>query len=255
MHKSFKLNLSGFILNDNINISESFDNTNLQILIVNDEFSKNRLDPNHLYNKTCQKGEGELCKDCLYEKNDIFKCSKCNKGFYLPKDIIYPTKCKICSIENCEECYDNNICNKCKSGFELNNDKKKCNSIPPSIINSIPIPTTIENIPIKLITTIPKIIIIDNSTTLIPRTIPKKTISISTFPTTQITTIPITKKSTNPITIITVIPTTTFSNHKIINSTIPVNKIANISINKITSFPIKITTSIHNDYNLSNIII
>ena len=126
----FKIDLSGFILNDNIDITKAFDNTNLQILILNDESSKNKLDPNHLYNnKTCQKGEGQLCKNCLYENNDLFKCSECNEGFYLPKDIIYPTKCKICMIENCRECFNNNVCNKCNSGYKLYNNGQQCNII------------------------------------------------------------------------------------------------------------------------------
>ena len=97
---------------------------------MNDESSKNKLDPSHLYNnKICEKGEGELCKNCSYENNDIFRCLECNKGFYLPRYIIYPTKCKICWIENCEECYNNNICIECKSGYKLTNDGRNCHNI------------------------------------------------------------------------------------------------------------------------------
>ena len=110
------INLSGFVLNDNIDINGAFDNTNLQKLILNEESSKNILELDLYNNKTCITGGGELCKNCSYESNGLFKCSKCNEGYYLSEDILYPTKCKICPIENCIEC-SNNKCNKCKLGY------------------------------------------------------------------------------------------------------------------------------------------
>ena len=222
----FIIDLSEFKINDKIDISEALDNTNnLQILILN-EVSKNILDPNHLYDKKeCKKGEGELCKECSNENSGLFKCSECNGGYFLPKEILYPTKCNKCSIENCLICNDNYLCNKCESGYEIFNEGKKCISIIVISIPSIPEITIISDEILNATST--------TLTTIIPETIINSRFLIQTLitniPTTIVTTIPEDITTTIPTTIITTIPTT-------IATTIPTN--SNIII------PTNITTSI-----------
>ena len=65
----------------------------------------------------CFTGPGEKCLTCDYSKGI---CNSCNDGYYLPTDDEEKTKCKKCSVENCQICegtINSNICKLCYSDF------------------------------------------------------------------------------------------------------------------------------------------
>ena len=67
--------------------------------------------------KVCITGYGEKCLTCNYLKNI---CSSCNEGYYLPSDDNEKTKCKKCSLENCQSCEGtiaSNYCLQCLPSF------------------------------------------------------------------------------------------------------------------------------------------
>ena len=68
-------------------------------------------------NKECITGLGEKCLTCNYLDNI---CSSCNEGYYLPSDDDEKTKCKKCSLENCQFCEGtlaSNYCLQCLPSF------------------------------------------------------------------------------------------------------------------------------------------
>ena len=65
----------------------------------------------------CVTGTGEKCLTCDYSKGI---CNSCNDGYYLPTDDEEKTKCKKCSVENCQICegtINSNICKQCLPNF------------------------------------------------------------------------------------------------------------------------------------------
>jgi len=69
---------------------------------------------NHICEKQCDVGEGNLCLTCdLNEKN---KCSSCNPGYYLNENI-----CESCEVENCIKCNEKGICIECINQYEVLN--------------------------------------------------------------------------------------------------------------------------------------
>lgn len=60
----------------------------------------------------CEIGSGEKCLTCDYSKGE---CATCNTGYFLPEDEATKTKCRKCSIKNCEKCSGNKISDTCSS--------------------------------------------------------------------------------------------------------------------------------------------
>lgn len=53
------------------------------------------------------------CQTCL--KNNLEKCSLCQKGFYLNNF----STCTACTAEGCSECVSDSVCSQCKPGYVL----------------------------------------------------------------------------------------------------------------------------------------
>ena len=60
-----------------------------------------------------------LCKQC--SSKDTTKCTECLKEYYT-------TLCKSC-FKNCLKCENEEKCEECKEGFELNSDLTSCSQI------------------------------------------------------------------------------------------------------------------------------
>lgn len=126
----FSLNLTNFIIN-NVDITDIFDNAkNLYFILIKDKNTKDIIDSKTMNNtfdiENCIKGDGEKCKDCKEKENEQYKCNSCNYGYYIPKNLINPIKCKKC-YKNCKSCFGEYMnCTECEEGFEYIIDKNKC---------------------------------------------------------------------------------------------------------------------------------
>ena len=131
------LELNNFIIN-NVDISNIFDNDQKlysNSLNVNDQktrdilYSAINLGNNNTNEDIplidCETGGGDKCKECRSKEGQKYKCLSCNEGYYLPKNINNPIKCKKC-FRTCSLCTDYLNCYNCIDNYILNEDKTKC---------------------------------------------------------------------------------------------------------------------------------
>ena len=129
------LELNNFIFN-NVDISNIFENDqklHSNSLNIDDQKTRDLLNTavnlgNNNTNENnpyidCETGTDDKCKSCRSEEGQTYKCFTCNEGYYLPKNVNNPTKCKKC-FRTCKECTDYMNCYSCIDNYVLNEDKK-----------------------------------------------------------------------------------------------------------------------------------
>ena len=78
---------------------------------------------------TCEIGDKDKCFTCDANINKKYQCDTCNPHYFVP-NITFPTKCKKCLLQNCNECLNENKCSECVKDYFLNKNGQcieKCN--------------------------------------------------------------------------------------------------------------------------------
>ena len=124
----FILDIKNFKMNNNISYENWLEGTRIKIVLTDyysypENFLSN-ITANNL--NQCEKGENDKCASCKTEENEKYKCKDCNPGYYLKKNLLFPTKCYKCSVHNCFSCSDNYKCDACFKDFSLNENKTLC---------------------------------------------------------------------------------------------------------------------------------
>ena len=141
----FILDIKNFKMNNNISYENWLEGTRIKIVLTDyysypDNFLSNTT-TNNL--NQCEQGENDKCASCKTEENEKFKCKECNPGYYLKKNLLFPTKCYKCSVHNCFSCSENYKCDACFKDFSLNENKTLCIINNPASTNYIDPLTTI----------------------------------------------------------------------------------------------------------------
>ena len=72
----------------------------------------------------CQKGiDCQKCKNKTKGDSEISICEKCSAGYFKSNYSDLEFQCKKCNTENCNECKDENTCEKCDKLYYLSNDE------------------------------------------------------------------------------------------------------------------------------------